>query len=35
MKYLIIGSGRMTMGVVYDLLSLDSTSDVHVTDRER
>jgi lysine 6-dehydrogenase len=34
MKYLIIGSGRMAMGVVHDLLSLNSTSDVHVTDRE-
>ena len=33
MKYLIIGSGRMAMGVVYDLLNLDSTSDVHVTDK--
>jgi lysine 6-dehydrogenase len=33
MKYLIIGSGRMAMGVVHDLLNLDSTSDVHVTDK--
>jgi lysine 6-dehydrogenase len=33
MKYLIIGSGRMAMGVVHDLLSLESTSDVHVTDK--
>jgi lysine 6-dehydrogenase len=34
MKYLIIGSGRMAMGIVYDLLNLKSTSDVHVTDKE-
>ena len=33
MKYLIIGSGRMAMGVVHDLLNLESTSDVHVTDK--
>ncbi len=34
MKYLIIGSGRMAMGVVHDLLNLESTKEVHVTDRE-
>ena len=34
MKYLIIGSGRMSMGIVYDLLNLSGTSEVHVTDRE-
>ena len=34
MKYLIIGSGRMSMGTVYDLLNLSSTIEVHVTDRE-
>jgi lysine 6-dehydrogenase len=34
MKYLIIGSGRMAIGAVHDLLSLDSTTDVHVTDKE-
>jgi lysine 6-dehydrogenase len=33
MKYLIVGSGRMAIGVVYDLLGLESTSDVHVTDK--
>ena len=34
MKYLIIGAGRMAIGAVHDLLSLKSTSDVHVTDKE-
>jgi lysine 6-dehydrogenase len=34
MKYLIIGAGRMAIGVVFDLLNLESTTEVHVTDRE-
>ncbi|MCK4559985.1 MAG: saccharopine dehydrogenase NADP-binding domain-containing protein [Calditrichia bacterium] len=34
MKYLIIGSGRMAIGVVHDLLNLEYIKEVHVTDRE-
>ncbi len=34
MKYLVIGAGRMAIGVVHDLLNLQSTKEVHVTDRE-
>jgi len=34
MKYLILGSGRMSKGIIYDLLNLSSTTEVHVTDRE-
>ena len=35
LKYLIIGSGRMANGIVYDLLNLADTKEVHVTDRKR
>jgi lysine 6-dehydrogenase len=34
MKYLIIGSGRMAMGIVFDLLNYTKTKEIHVTDRE-
>ena len=33
MKYLIIGSGRMAMGAVNDLLNLNSTSEIHISDQ--
>jgi lysine 6-dehydrogenase len=33
MKYLIIGSGRMSMGIVFDLLNLPGMTEVHVSDR--
>ncbi len=33
MKYLIIGSGRMAMGAVNDLLNLNSISEIHISDQ--
>jgi lysine 6-dehydrogenase len=35
MRYLVIGSGRMAFGAVYDLLSLGSTTEVYVSDWQK
>ena len=34
MKFLVIGAGRMSIGLVHDFLSLKQTTTVHVTDRD-